>query len=321
MASSSSMHSKVTTTTTTRKATVTSDTQGAQGNGRPVTTTTTTTTIITHKPLPSFSIDEMADEIAQDIMQFCINEIAFEVHKTLKMGQFCLNCDGGCQSDFVQKSGYDLFGQPIKATINETFTCAHCKRSVVASRYAPHLEKCMGLGRNSSRIATRRMNTAITAALMDEDDSFGEEWTEETERRPKRARTKKTKQKKAVPPVDKQTALAALKSMPIVKLKELFENTCGVLSPTSGRLCSKSLKCPQHTDAQRYFIRKHFLAAHFANSFATNAGLDLRKLGIDTSKDSKVTSKTTEESMYVDVEGDEDIKPLSVVFDKSKKKG
>ena len=32
------------------------------------------------------------------------------------------------------------------------------------------------------------MNTAITAALMDEDDSFGEEWTEETERRPKRAR-------------------------------------------------------------------------------------------------------------------------------------
>uniref|UniRef100_A0A1L8DC36 SAGA-associated factor 11 homolog n=1 Tax=Nyssomyia neivai TaxID=330878 RepID=A0A1L8DC36_9DIPT len=36
-------------------------------------------------------------------------------------------------------------------------TCPNCDRSVAASRFAPHLEKCMGMGRNSSRIASRRI--------------------------------------------------------------------------------------------------------------------------------------------------------------------
>ena len=40
--------------------------------------------------------------------------------------------------------------------VSETFECIHCKRPVVASRFAPHLEKCMGMGRVSSRLAARR---------------------------------------------------------------------------------------------------------------------------------------------------------------------
>ncbi|CAF0865467.1 unnamed protein product [Brachionus calyciflorus] len=35
--------------------------------------------------------------------------------------------------------------------------CPNCDRSLAAIRFAPHLEKCMGMGRNSSRIATRRI--------------------------------------------------------------------------------------------------------------------------------------------------------------------
>lgn len=35
--------------------------------------------------------------------------------------------------------------------------CPNCDRSLAAVRFAPHLEKCMGMGRNSSRIATRRI--------------------------------------------------------------------------------------------------------------------------------------------------------------------
>lgn len=34
--------------------------------------------------------------------------------------------------------------------------CPNCQRNLAASRFAPHLEKCMGMGRNSSRIASRR---------------------------------------------------------------------------------------------------------------------------------------------------------------------
>lgn len=35
--------------------------------------------------------------------------------------------------------------------------CPNCGRNLAAIRFAPHLEKCMGMGRNSSRIATRRI--------------------------------------------------------------------------------------------------------------------------------------------------------------------
>lgn len=35
--------------------------------------------------------------------------------------------------------------------------CPNCERSLAAIRFAPHLEKCMGMGRSSSRIATRRI--------------------------------------------------------------------------------------------------------------------------------------------------------------------
>ncbi|XP_055716314.1 SAGA-associated factor 11 homolog [Phlebotomus papatasi] len=56
-------------------------------------------------------------------------------------------------------------------------TCPNCDRSVAASRFAPHLEKCMGMGRNSSRIASRRIaSTRGTSELFgtvsdDEDDA------------------------------------------------------------------------------------------------------------------------------------------------------
>jgi hypothetical protein len=61
-------------------------------------------------------------------------------------------------SDTVDKSGFDIYGQSIKAAPSEVFECINCKRSVAASRFAPHLEKCMGQGRNSSRLANKRLN-------------------------------------------------------------------------------------------------------------------------------------------------------------------
>ncbi len=35
--------------------------------------------------------------------------------------------------------------------------CPNCGRNLAATRFAPHLEKCMGMGRNSSRVASRRI--------------------------------------------------------------------------------------------------------------------------------------------------------------------
>lgn len=56
----------------------------------------------------------------------------------------------------MDKAGLDVFGQvPTKKQYD--CPCPNCSRSLAASRFAPHLEKCMGMGRISSRIASRRL--------------------------------------------------------------------------------------------------------------------------------------------------------------------
>lgn len=57
--------------------------------------------------------------------------------------------------EIVNESGLDVFGQ-LPAKKQYECICPNCDRNLAASRFAPHLEKCMGMGRNSSRIASRR---------------------------------------------------------------------------------------------------------------------------------------------------------------------
>ncbi|CAD5219144.1 unnamed protein product [Bursaphelenchus okinawaensis] len=41
--------------------------------------------------------------------------------------------------------------------------CMCCHRMIAASRFAPHMEKCIGMGRNSSRVARRRLANLSSA--------------------------------------------------------------------------------------------------------------------------------------------------------------
>ncbi|KAF9896760.1 Ataxin-7-like protein 3, partial [Lobosporangium transversale] len=62
------------------------------------------------------------------------------------------------------RAGLDIFGQNPQANNSQTYDCVHCQRSFPAQRYAPHLEKCLGLsGRSSSRAASRRMGAGERA--------------------------------------------------------------------------------------------------------------------------------------------------------------
>ena len=55
----------------------------------------------------------------------------------------------------MESEGLDIFGQvPLKKQVE--CICPNCERNLAANRFAPHLEKCMGMGRNSSRLASRR---------------------------------------------------------------------------------------------------------------------------------------------------------------------
>ena len=52
----------------------------------------------------------------------------------------------------------DIFADTTESTRNKALevSCPECQRTITASRFAPHLEKCMGMGRISRRIASKR---------------------------------------------------------------------------------------------------------------------------------------------------------------------
>lgn len=107
--------------------------------------------------------EAMVAEVFQDLVDDLLREVVFEMHRKAKMGLTCFNCEDQYPSGILDKNGYDIFGQAVSGKVvtgEVRFDCLNCGRTVVASRYAPHLEKCMGIGRmarNSSRIASRRM--------------------------------------------------------------------------------------------------------------------------------------------------------------------
>ena len=71
----------------------------------------------------------------------------------------------------VDVPGVDVFGNlPAKKQLE--CVCPNCKRNLAASRFAPHLEKCMGMGRNSSRIASRRSQKVLKDDRLEQQSIF-----------------------------------------------------------------------------------------------------------------------------------------------------
>jgi hypothetical protein len=56
------------------------------------------------------------------------------------------------------KGAVDMFGNHIPAIALDQVACPICRRHVASGRFAPHLEKCMGKGRQASRAAARRIS-------------------------------------------------------------------------------------------------------------------------------------------------------------------
>ena len=57
----------------------------------------------------------------------------------------------------VDAKGVDIFGStPLSIKKNIDCICPNCSRTLGAQKFAPHLEKCMGMGRNSTRLAASK---------------------------------------------------------------------------------------------------------------------------------------------------------------------
>jgi len=208
---------------------------------------------------------ELLDEI-------CL-EVCFEMHKKLKLQLLCLNCDS-VYSDVVCRSGCDIFGQTPNDIQNNTeaFECVNCKRTVMAGRYAPHLEKCMGLGRSSSRIANKRLAISVDR-LKNPLNGNDSEQSDNEDRdyfpqlnvkasipsRKDRISGKISSKKLKTKSISIDSSEHTFDKPSTNRIKELLNTTCGVISSSTGKMCTKTLNCPQHNDQLREDIRLQLL--------------------------------------------------------------
>ncbi|VDN17857.1 unnamed protein product [Gongylonema pulchrum] len=96
-------------------------------------------------------------------------EPACKVHRIAKIANAVLPPPStDAQSEPTVEGDFDIFGSTMNSQTkhqkNMDVVCDQCKRAIAACRFAPHLEKCMGMGRNSSRVARRRINQTINYA-------------------------------------------------------------------------------------------------------------------------------------------------------------
>ncbi|XP_023992218.1 ataxin-7-like protein 3 isoform X3 [Salvelinus sp. IW2-2015] len=150
--------------------------------------------------LDNTKLEALAQDIYSDLVEDACLGLCFEVHRAVKQGYFFLDdTDQESMKDFeiVDQPGVDIFGQVYNQWKNKDCVCPNCNRSIAASRFAPHLEKCLGMGRNSSRIANRRiassnnMNNKSESDQEDNDDVNDNDWSYGSEKKAKKRKSDK----------------------------------------------------------------------------------------------------------------------------------
>ncbi|XP_048765349.1 ataxin-7-like protein 3 [Ostrea edulis] len=228
------------------------------------------------------------ETLASDVMYELIDDVTlglcFEVHRACKHGTLFLgDTDPKSQREheLVDRPGVDVFGQvPTKKQFE--CVCPNCQRNLAASRFAPHLEKCMGMGRNSSRIANRRQaamakenESSRLSVLGDDsaDDDNDLDWSYQVDRKIKKLKKDKSthsprrnKFNRFHRNGDSSSDRSATPEPGLTyehlsqeERKQILFNTCGVISEHTKKMCAKSQKCHQHTDDQRMKVRQYLL--------------------------------------------------------------
>ncbi|XP_045120066.1 ataxin-7-like protein 3 isoform X2 [Portunus trituberculatus] len=254
------------------------------------------------------TLEALAQFVAQELLDDAILNVVFEVHQSVKTGLLVLEM-GSLEEDtkFLQVSaeGLDVFGQaPVKK--QQECVCPSCSRNLAASRFAPHLEKCMGMGRNSSRIASRRIQNSTKensgggpvggggAAASDDDED--EDWLLDRKRKKRDKNSpRRSKNAKAGDGVsssgsnsnnnsNSSSVESTLASGSAEEKRAMFKQICGVISEHTRKMCTRSLRCPQHSSEQRQAVRDQVLSGADPTTTtraADSTTLTTRGLGAD----------------------------------------
>lgn len=187
--------------------------------------------------------------------------------------------------------GLDVFGQhPVKKS--QECNCPNCDRGVAACRFATHLEKCMGMGRNSSRIASRRIANStkdmsnFSGVMSDDDDDV--DWSltnDKRKRRKDRNGIKRSKQQKGSQrngetgaehvQSSNENSPSNYENMSIEDKRTLLTQICGVVSEHTKKLCTRSMRCPQHTEDQRKEMRANLETSEIGRTDRDNLHVDV----------------------------------------------
>ncbi|RXM98655.1 Ataxin-7-like protein 3 [Acipenser ruthenus] len=221
--------------------------------------------------LDNSKLEAMAHEIYTDLIDDACLGLCFEVHRAVKCGYFLLDeTDPESMKDFeiVDQPGVDIFGQVYNQWKNKECVCPNCNRSIAASRFAPHLEKCLGMGRNSSRIANRRIASSNNmnkseSDQEDNDDINDNDWSYGSEKKVSCNMFPifYSVLTHAVSPPPQYTYNSGInyETLGPEELRSLLTTQCGVISEHTKKMCTRSLRCPQHTDEQRRTVRVFLL--------------------------------------------------------------
>ncbi|CAL8304425.1 unnamed protein product [Merluccius merluccius] len=241
-------------------------------------------------------LEALVDEIYCDLVEDACLGLSFEVHRAVKQGHFFLDdTDQESMKEFeiVDQPGVDVFGQVYNQWKNKECECPNCKRCIAASRFAPHLEKCLGMGRNSSRIANRRLanNNNLNKSESDQednDDLNDNDWSYGAEKKAKKRKAEKVyigyiwvyknlqnspRRSKSLKHKNGELSGSTntepykysysvginYETLGPQELRSLLTTQCGVISEHTKKMCTRSQRCPQHTDQQRRSVRVFLL--------------------------------------------------------------
>uniref|UniRef100_A0A3B3HRP3 Ataxin-7-like protein 3 n=1 Tax=Oryzias latipes TaxID=8090 RepID=A0A3B3HRP3_ORYLA len=219
-------------------------------------------------------LEALVNDIYSELVEDACLGLCFEVHRAVKQGYFFLDeTDQESMKEFeiVDQPGVDIFGQVYNQWKNKECECPNCKRLIAASRFAPHLEKCLGMGRNSSRIANRRLasnnNTSKSESDQEDNDDLNDnDWSYGAEKRgdqnsPRRSKTLKHKNGKWVRNLHPYNYNAGInyEMLGPDEVRSFLTTQCGVISEHTKKMCTRSQRCPQHTDEQRMAVRVFLL--------------------------------------------------------------
>ncbi|KAG9441499.1 hypothetical protein H6P81_017353 [Aristolochia fimbriata] len=124
-----------------------------------------------HSQLSSHFFGDLLDSIIVDIASECHRIARLGLDRNLEEEEEELRLSAQARVRVADPSNggetngkyvVDIFGQTHPAVANEIFECMNCGRSIMAGRFAPHLEKCMGKGRKARMKATRSSTASQT---------------------------------------------------------------------------------------------------------------------------------------------------------------